>query len=43
MLDDAVASPRRTGSPLLRTVGTPTSILRGNQQPLPTLKHSSCK
>ncbi|XP_028390986.1 nuclear pore complex protein Nup107-like [Dendronephthya gigantea] len=42
MLDDAVGSPRRMGSPLHRTVGTPGSILRGNhQQTLPTLKHSS--
>ena len=41
LLDDAISTPRRTGSRLLRTLGTPASILRGNQQPQPSLKHSS--
>ncbi|XP_046851291.1 nuclear pore complex protein Nup107-like [Xenia sp. Carnegie-2017] len=40
MLDDAVATPRRLGSPSLRPISTPTSVLQGNQPPLHALKHS---
>lgn len=43
MLDDAVATPRRLGSPSFRPISTPTSVLQGNQPPLHALKHSLCK